>query len=75
MNKPCAPYIRGRSTTLEYKIGFFFNPTEKVIGIIIIDLDELKLFVYICICSSKIPYKLLKTVIEWSNVDTLIRTL
>ena len=30
-----------------YEIGFFFNPTEKVIETIIVDVDELTLFVFI----------------------------
>ena len=36
----------GRSSTLRSKIRFFFNLTEKLIDIII-DLDEIKLFVHI----------------------------
>ena len=32
----------------KYKIGYiYFNPTEKVIETISLDLDEFKLFVYI----------------------------
>ena len=35
------------STSLRHKIRFVFNLTEKVIDTITVDIDELKLFVFI----------------------------
>ena len=37
----------GRDKIRFYKIGFIFDPTEKVTENIIVDLDEIKRFVHI----------------------------